>query len=76
MPRAELRAGGEALGQLEVVADIEELNRVLVVFGKSEERMGPRGDDPAAQQMVVGRRILQSPNRRTARQISFQSRFT
>jgi hypothetical protein len=48
-PRAELRAGADALGQFEVVADIEELDRVIMVFGKSEKRMGPRGDDPAAQ---------------------------
>jgi len=32
-----------------MVADIEELNRVLVVLGKFEKRMGPRGNNPAAE---------------------------
>ena len=46
---AELPAGEQALGQFEMVADVEELDRVGVVFGKFQKRMSPRGDDPAAE---------------------------
>ena len=38
--RGELPAGDEALGQFEVVANVEKLDRVLVVFGEFHKRMG------------------------------------
>ena len=32
-----------------MITDIEELDRLLVVFAKAEKSVRPRGDDPAAQ---------------------------
>src|SRR5258707_11650524 len=46
---AELSAGEQPLGQFEMIADVEELDRIRMIFGKFHKRMGPRGDDPAVE---------------------------
>src|SRR5712671_4861173 len=55
----ELRAREDALRQFEMIADIEELDRVAVILGKFEKGVSARGDDPAAEL----RRLRDRPRR-------------
>ena len=47
--RAELPASHQPFGEFDMIADIEELDRVAVIFGKFEKRMRARGHDPATE---------------------------
>ena len=46
--RLELLAGAQMSGQFEVIADVEELDRVLVIARELQKGVRPRGDDAAA----------------------------
>ena len=51
-----LRSRKDAPGQFEVIADVEELDHVLVITGELQKSVRPRGNDTAAELKSLGDR--------------------
>ena len=52
----ELWPRSDAAGQFEVVSDVEELDKVVVIAAELNKGVGPRSDDTAAQLQCLGNR--------------------